>query len=126
MGIETDSLLMKLSPTGGLFSGAQGGGLERQKLKLMREQFENQKVQQERAAEMARLEEGGRMARERMQGERQAAHDAAAAAQAEAQAKAVADAESKKKKLEANQKFAELNASGDLEAARAMVPYMTA
>lgn len=118
MAIQTSDLLQRLSPTGYL-SGGRGdrpdSSMERERLRLMREQFENTKQQQAQAAELARLEEQGRMARAQLQHQGQMA-------QLDAQQAAA----TKAKRLEAYQKFTELNGSGDIEGARAMVPMMTA
>lgn len=118
MAIQTSDLLQRLSPTGYL-SGGRGdrpdSSMERERLRLMREQFENTKQQQAQSAELARLEEQGRMARAQLQHQGQMA-------QLDAQQAAA----TKAKRLEAYQKFTELNGSGDIEGARAMVPMMTA
>jgi hypothetical protein len=117
MAFETSDLLLKLSPTGYLGGGKprEDMSMERERLALMREQFENTKAQQAQAAELSRLEESGRMARAQL--EHQSAMQQLDVKQAEA---------TKAKKLEAYQKFTELNGKGDIEGARAMVPLMSA
>ncbi len=105
MPIQTEDLLLRLNPAGYLGGGApreRPSSMERERLRLMREQFENTKQQQAQAAELGRLEESGRMAR--------------------AQQKAA----TQKSKTEAYSKFTELNGKGDYEGARSMVPLMTA
>ncbi len=115
-----NSSVLKLNPLTALRPTASYGSdepssLELERMRLMREEFENTKAQQARQMELAKLEEGGRMAREQMQTEQQIARldaDKAAAIQ--------------KQKMEAYQKFSELNGSGDIEGARALVPMMDA
>lgn len=117
MPISTESLMLKLNPMSAIdLDGASRGSssLERERLKLMREQFENQKKQQQEQIRLDREAEAGRMARERMQGQR-----AKEAAQAAAAAKVT------ESKQSAYQKFTELNGQGDIEGARAMVPFMS-
>ncbi len=117
MPYDTSDLLLKLSPTGYLGGSKprEDMSMERERLALMREQFENTKQQQAQAAELSRMEESGRMARANL--EHQSAMQQLEAKQAEA---------IKAKKLEAYQKFTELNGKGDIEGARAMVPMMSA
>ena len=69
MALQLDQMLMtqrSLSPVN--FDVTGGGGadtsLERQRLELLKQQFENTKEQQARQLELSKLEEGGRMARE--------------------------------------------------------------
>lgn len=117
MAYDTSDLLLKLSPTGYLGGGKpkEDMSMERERLALMREQFENTKQQQAQAAELGRIEESGRMARAQL--EHQTAMQQLDAKQAEA---------TKAKKLDAYSKFTELNGKGDIEGARAMVPMMSA
>jgi hypothetical protein len=110
------SSVLQLSPLAALRPSPESdepSSLELQRMQLMREEFENTKAQQARQLELAKLEEGGRMARETMQGQRQIA-------ELDAQKQAAIQ----KQKLEAYQKFSELNGSGDIEGARALVPMM--
>lgn len=116
MAINTQDLLMKVQPLSPIKLDMGGGAqmsMERERLKLMREQFENTKQQQAQQLELSKLEENGRMARERMQQDRlaQAQIAQAEAAKKEEQTKVLA-------------KFTELNGAGDVEGARAMVPLM--
>ena len=116
-GFETSELLLKLSPTGYLGGGRprEDMSMERERLALMREQFENTKAEQAKAAELSRLEESGRMARANL--EHQSAMQQLDAKQQEAV---------RVKKMDAYSKFTELNGKGDFEGARAMVPLMSA
>jgi hypothetical protein len=118
MAIRTDQMVYQGAPAGAALQPFKldfGGemSMERERLKLMREQFENTKQQQQRAEALAKLEEEGRMARERMQAER-----------AKEQQNAARDAVTLVAKREAYAKFAELNGKGDIEEARSLVPYM--
>lgn len=113
MAIDFGSLSMRLSPLAPINIG-NGDGMERERLKLMREQFENQKKQQEEENRLRKLAEAGEMERARMQGERE---------RAKAEAKAAAKLQ--EQKLAAYQKFTELNGAGDLAGARSMVPLMS-
>lgn len=88
--------------------------LERQRLQLMRDEFQNTKDQQRKQMELAQMEEGGRMAREKMIQDRQLAEQQAAQSAA-----------GKAESSAALAKFTELNGQGDIEGARAMVPLMT-
>ena len=117
MVLKLDSMLMpqpRLNPINFDMGGGESS-MERQRLQLMREQFEETKRQHQQDAEYNRLAEQGRMAREQMQTDR------AAAAQ-----KAQAAEQVKKERLGAMAKFSELNGQGDVEGARAMVPLMSA
>lgn len=98
-----------------LGDGGKAASLERERMQLAREQFENTKAQQRQQLELQKMEEGGRTARERMISDR-----AAAAAQA---AKA---AEAKKTQLALMGEFTKANGAGDVEGARAMLPLMDA
>lgn len=118
MPIDASASVLKLNPLAPLnFGGGGGGGgsLERERLKLMREQFENQKKQQAEQMRLAQIEENGRMARERMTTERMAE-----------QKRLEQEAFTKAERQKAMAEFAKLNASGDIETARAMIPQMTA
>lgn len=116
MPINPQDMMARVAPLAPIkldLGGGQGMSMERERMKLMREQFENTKKQQQEQMALAKLEESGRMAREQMQNQRmqdQAAAQAAAAKK-EAQDKTLA-------------KFSELNGSGDIEGARAMIPLM--
>lgn len=107
MPINTQSLLLSLNPLSAV--GMDAGGL-----KLMREQFEHQKRRDAESDKLALLEEQGRTARQELQGQ-----------QAAAERQAAVDAKTKADKQLAFGKFSELNAAGDIEGARAMVPLMT-
>jgi hypothetical protein len=116
--IQTSDLLLKLNPMHAIQApqGRGGGGdksMERQKLALMREEFEHLKKNQEEQRVLERLAEGGRMTREQMVSDRSAAT-----------AKAAAEATAQETKQGAYSKFTELNGKGDIEGARAMLPYM--
>jgi len=116
MPIQTEDLLLKMSPLSGLTSGQRPDrSLERERLRLMKEQFENTKQQQAQQAELARLEESGRMARAQLehQGKMQQLDAEQAAA-------------TKASKMKAYEQFTKLNGEGDIEGARAMVPMMSA
>jgi hypothetical protein len=115
MAIDFGSLSMRLNPLSAINPGSLGQmGMERERLKLMREQFENTKKQQEEENRLHQLAEQGQMARAKMQGERE---------QKKAEAKAAAELQ--KNKLSVYQKFTELNGAGDLAGARSMVPIMS-
>jgi hypothetical protein len=117
MALNTNAALMRLDPIAplGIDLPNKQQSMERERLKLARQEFENLKQQQREQREMARLEEGGRMAREKMQ------QDQAAAAQ-----QATAAAAQKKAQEDAIAKFTELAGTGKVEATRAMVPMLTA
>lgn len=117
MAINFSNLLLEPSPIvqlGGMF-GSGGGSMERERLKLMREQFEETKRQNEQDNRYREMALEGQMARERLGLQKQREADEAARI-----------AKLQEGRLAAQQKFAELNASGDIEGARAMVPTMTA
>lgn len=115
MALQLQDMMMRLSPTGPLnFDLGQDKSLERQRLELMRQEFENTKAQQQRQLELNRLEEGGRMAREKMVQDRLAAEK-----QAELQAAA------EQKKNEAIALFTKTAGSGDIQGAHAMLPLLT-
>lgn len=86
MGINPSSLMMQLSPMAPLQPlqfGADGGGqksMERERLRLMREEFEARKAQNARELELREMEENGRTTRERLQLDRQRQQQEAAAA----------------------------------------------
>jgi hypothetical protein len=106
---------MRLNPLSAINPGNIGDkSMERERLRLMREQFENAKKQQEEENRLHLLAEQGQMARAQMQGERE-----------KAKAEAKAAAEMQKNKLSVYQKFTELNGAGDLAGARSMVPIMS-
>ncbi len=109
MAIDFSQMMLNPSPIvklGGL--GGGGGGMERERLRLMREQFEQSKKEHDEQKALRELEEDGRNARTRLQGEQEKA------------AKTQAD------RMAAYKTFTELNGSGDIEGARAMVPMMSA
>lgn len=115
MAIDFGSLQMRLNPLSPINPGQIGQmGMERQRLALAREQFENTKKQQEEQNRLHELAEQGQMARAQMQGER-----------AKAKAEAAAAAKLQEQKLATYQKFTELNGAGDLAGARTMVPLMS-
>lgn len=87
--------------------------LERQRLELMQQEFENTKQQQSRQAAFQQLEEQGRNARAQLEDQRM--RETAAAAQKEKEDTA---------KRALYTKFSELNGQGKIEEARAMVPEM--
>jgi hypothetical protein len=113
VAINFGKLQLQLNPLAPIDLGGGAGGLDRERLKLMREQFENEKKQQAEQNRLKALAERGEMERARMLGERE---------RAKAEAKAAAKLQ--EQKLTAYQKFTELNGS-DLAGARSMVPLMT-
>lgn len=118
MPIETEDLLLRLNPMAPLqrMGGAPGGGdqsMERQRLKLMRQQFEETKRNNARDDELKRLEEAGRTTRQRLLNEQEAM-----------KVKASADAKLLEQKQGAYAKFTELNGAGNIQGARAMIPMM--
>jgi hypothetical protein len=117
MPLDMNDMLLKLSPLSGLGGGAQrqDSSMERKRLQLMREQFENQKQQQAESNRLHLLAEQGEMARARMASERQ-----------KAKAEATMAAQLQKDKLAAYAEFTKLNGEGNIEGARAMVPMMSA
>lgn len=115
MALQLQDLMMQLHPLAPInLAGSENMGMERQRLQLMRDQFENVKQQQQQQLALSKLEEGGRMAREKMVQDRLLKEK-----QAE-QAAAV-----QKQQQELLGKFTELNGKGDVEGARAMVPLLT-
>lgn len=116
MALQLQDMLARLSPVGALrpMDGGGADDMQRQHLKLMREQFEEAKRRTEEEGRLANTLEEGRMRREQMQAQQQ-----------QAQAKAVQDAETLKLKREASVKFAESLGKGDIQGAHAQVPYMT-
>jgi len=116
MALELSDMLLKLSPMSGLSGGAgHDSSMERKRLQLMREQFENEKRQQAERNRLSLLAEQGEMARARMANERQ-----------KAKADATMAAQLQKDKLAAYTEFTKLNGEGNIEGARAMVPMMSA
>jgi len=116
MPIDTSSMLARLSPIAPITinpSSGGGGSMERQRLKLMREQFSEQKRQNLAQEELRRLAEGNEMTRANLL--HQQAQQKIAAEQAAAR---------KKAKTEGMAEFTKLAGSGDIEGARAMVPYL--
>lgn len=111
MPIQTADLL---SPLSSLHPFRMDLGGETEQLKLMREQFEETKRRNREDERLRQLAEQQAKVREQMITDRQ-----------NAKAKAEADAALLGKKQEALQKFGEANGKGDIEGARAMVPYMS-
>ncbi len=118
MPIQTSDLMMRLQPLTPIPAMTGGNNdqleMEKQRLQLMQQEFENTKQQQAQQRELERMAEGGRMAREKMTQDRIAAAE---------QAKANALLETEKNAQLG--KFTELNGKGDIEGARAMVPLLT-
>lgn len=117
MALDINSMLLqptRLNPNMFDMGDPKAASMERERLQLMREQFENTKLQQQKELEYQKTAEQGRMAREQMQSDRQAAaaQAAAAAERTKVQQAALAD-------------FTKLNGAGDVEGARAMVPMLT-
>lgn len=112
MALDFSRMLLQLSPAKSLDFGG-GNGIARQQLALQREQFEETKKQHLQQMEWQKTEEAGRMARERMQAEREAA-----AAEATKQAALLAQQQ------QALQKFGELGGTGKTGQMAAMVPYL--
>ena len=107
MAINPSSMLMQvqpLSPLGSLGGPGKDLSMERKRLQLMREQFEETKRVNARDEELRRIEEAGRLKREQMQTERQEQHDAALAA-----------AELLTKKRAAHEAFLKHRETGDYE-----------
>jgi hypothetical protein len=114
MAIDTSGMLLKLNPLssidlGGLQS-AQNAMQQREQLRLQREQFEAAKANNARELDLRKMEEQGRNARAGMEKE---------------QAAQTAKAAKLKQRHEAYAEFTKLNGEGNVEAARAMVPFMT-
>jgi hypothetical protein len=117
MSINAQNLVMPLHGLSPIKLDLDGGGdasLERQRLQLAQEQFENVKWQQRKQLELQQMEEGGRMARERMVSDR---------IQQQQQAEAAAKVKEQQNAALAN--FTKMNGEGDIEGARAMVPLMS-
>ncbi len=117
MALDIDSMLLqptRLNPNQFDMGEPKAASMERERLKLMREQFEETKRQHQQELEYNKLAEQGRMQREQMQSDRaaQAQQATAAAEKTKVQQAALAD-------------FTKLNGSGDVEGARAMVPMLT-
>jgi len=109
MAIDFSSMLLNPSPTVRLSGGSpKGMGMERERLKLAREQFEDQKRAREEERALRALEEEGRNKRE--------------AAKIQAQQ----DAETQKARLEAQQTFLDRMTAGKLEEAQGLIPVMSA
>jgi len=116
MALKLDSMLLpptRLAPINFDLGGGESS-LERQRLELMKQQFQETKRQHDQEQEYNRIAEAGRMKREQMISDRaaQAAQAALEAKKQEAQQSALAD-------------FTKLNGAGDVEGARAMVPMLT-
>lgn len=115
MAIDTSSMLARLSPIApiNINPAGGGGGMARQQLALARARFEEEKRVNRENAELRRLSEANEMARQQLIGEQQRA-------KAEAEAKA----ERMKLKQAGALEFSKLAGSGDIEGARALVPYL--
>src|SRR6188472_2603998 len=122
MAINPAGMVMKLDPVQGLdltgFSKAMENQAEikreRERMRLMREQFENQKRHQAEELQFRKEQEAGQTARQKMQADAMAAQDEAAKA-----------AELEKNRLAAETKFGETALSGDYEGAEGLNPTMT-
>lgn len=113
MAIDFASMLLQPSKTSAWDLSSGPGSLERQRLALAREQFEEAKRQNEREREWAKTEEAGRNARAAMeQREKLRAEEAAR------QAKLLEQQQG------AQQKFGELAGTGKVQQAQAMLPYL--
>ncbi len=78
MALDTNAALLRLSPTGSLgfdLPDKKAQSMERERLALMREQFEEAKRQNAQDAEWRKIAEAGAMTREQMASDRQAEHD---------------------------------------------------
>src|SRR5690606_10212947 len=109
MAIDFSSMLLDSSPAvrlGGINWGA--GSAERERLKLEREKFEEQKRRRAEDAQLARLQEDGLAKR--------------AAAKAEAERLAALQAD----RMEVQKTFLDRSSSGDIEGAQALIPMMSA
>jgi transglycosylase-like protein with SLT domain len=116
MAIDFGSLSMRLNPLSAINPGQLGQmGMERQRLQLMREQFEETKQRNDEDAELRRQAEAGAMARQKLQLQQQRE-------KAEADRVAALTTE-KRKAMDAFSKFRE---SGDIEGMEAAIPHMTA
>jgi hypothetical protein len=116
MAFNPSSMLLSLSPAGGLGNFAQDlqqMSAQRQQMRLAREKFEFDKKQSEEDKRLRMLEEQGRMAREKMQAERE-----------REQAQAVKDAALLAKQQEHLGKFGELAGTGQTQQADAMSPLL--
>src|SRR5690349_13437176 len=118
MAIDPQSLLLRLNPVRPIslapLQQLGGGGeksLERERLRLMREQFEEAKRKNKEDEALSRIEEAGRTTREKMQAEEAARKQAADQRAALMQ-----------RRQEAVAEFGKLNAAGDVEGGRGMVP----
>lgn len=114
MPIDTSSMLLKLSPLSPIDIGGLGQmGMERQRLALAREQFEETKRQHRKQAELDELELQGRLAQQRMIAEEaKRKEEAAKAAKLSEQRQAGA------------LKYSEALASGQPDQVEALVPYL--
>lgn len=109
MAIDFSSMLLDSSPAvrlGGINWGA--GSAERERLKLEREKFEEQKRRRAEDAQLARLQEDGLAKR--------------AAAKAEAERLAALQAD----RMEVQKTFLDRASSGDIEGAQGLIPMMSA
>lgn len=107
MALDTNAALLKLNPITPLgldLPDRKQASMERERLKLMREQFEEAKRQNVEDNELRRMHEAGEMTRARMQTER-----------LEAQAKAEAAAELLKQKRAAHEAMLKYEDAGDFE-----------
>lgn len=117
MPINFGDATLRLNPVSQITLGQTGGGadrsLERERLKLMREQFEEQRRQNQEREALGRLEEAGRTTREKMQADAQAAK-----LQAEQRAALM------QRRQEAIGEFGKRASAGDIEGAEGMVPML--
>jgi len=116
MALQLQDMLMRLQPLSPLSPAGSGSdkSLERKRLQLMREQFEETKRQNAEDKKLQYAQEQGRMAREKMQQDRLAA---------EAQAKQAAELQDKQNATLTE--FTKLAGSGDVQGAHAMVPLLS-
>lgn len=119
MPINTQDLMLRLQPGAPLdFGSAFGRGgsssLERERLKLMREEFENLKAHQAKQDELERYKANQLTAKAQLDKEAKLAEIEAAKA-----------AKNREEKLKAEQEFLKLAGQGDIEGAHALVPLMT-
>lgn len=114
MALDLGNLMLQLRPAQHIDLGNGGGGMERERLRLMREQFEETKRQNARDSELRDLEIKGREAVARLQIQKEK-EKAAAKEQATLLAQ----------KQAAGMKAAEYGGAGNAEGLEAMVPYMS-
>ena len=113
MPLDFASMLLQPSKTSAWDLSSGPSSAERERLKLAREQFEEERRRNARAEEWAKTEEAGRNARAAMQ-----------AQQEREAAEATRQAALLKEQQGAMQKFGELAGSGKVQQAHAMTPYL--